>query len=73
MDYKEWIMERASDLAQERYGKLYYDLPEHQQEELFNEAEKDYVDYYAAQIDAAYDARQERQLMEGDKDETHSI
>ncbi len=62
-DYKDWIAERANDLAQERYNKDYYGLPDNIQMELWARAEADYTDYYAARIDAAYDAAQEAELL----------
>ena len=60
MDYKDWITERAEELAQERYNKGYYDLASIIQQELFAEAEADYRNREAARIDAAYEAEMER-------------
>jgi len=63
MDYKDWIQNRAMELADEQYGKDFYDLPDHLQTEVYNQAEADYTDYYAAQIDAAYDRAVEARLF----------
>ena len=64
-DYKDWVVNRAEDLAQEQYSKDYYDLPNHKQIELWTQAEADYVDHYADQIDAAYEQAVEAKLLGG--------
>ena len=63
MDYKDWITNRAMELAEELYCQDYYDLPDKLQTEVYNKAESDYTDYYAAEIDAAYDRMMEEQLL----------
>ena len=63
-DYKEWISERAEELAQERYNKGFYDLTNDIQMELWQYAEADWINREAARIDAAYDAAMESQMME---------
>lgn len=62
-DYKDWIENRAHELAEERYHKDYYDLPEDIQLEIYTRAETDYIDHYADQIDAAYDRAVEARLF----------
>jgi len=59
-DYKDWIENRAHELAEERYNKDYYDLPENIQLEIYDRAEADYKDYYASKIDAVYDRMREQ-------------
>jgi len=62
-DYKDWIENRAHELAEERYNKDYYDLPENIQQEIYNRAVADYIDYYASKIDATYDRIREQRLF----------
>ena len=64
MDYKEWIQQRAEELAQEKYGKDYYSLPDGLQLQLWESTYIDYIDKEAARIDAAYDAWRENQQMQ---------
>ena len=65
-DYKEWISDRAEELARERYNQSYYDLPDSIQIELWTRAEADYIDREAARIDAAYDAWVEAHILAAD-------
>ena len=62
-DYKDWVTERVEELAQERYNKTYDELPDSIQEEILNRAEADWIDNYAARIDAAYEAECERLMF----------
>ena len=62
-DYKEWMQERADDLAMSIYGAEYYDLPNQIQLELYAMAESDYKDHYASMIDVARDAAKDNQLL----------
>ena len=66
-DYKEWISERAEELAYERYNKGYYDLPDNIQMELYTRAEADYTNQEADRIDAAYDRWLESQIRQSDE------
>ena len=68
-DYKEWITERAEELAQERYKKSYYDLPDKVQDEIFAMAEADYINRESARIDTAYDAAEEARLTQSISDD----
>ena len=54
-DYKDWIQHKAEEITQEKYNKDLYDLDNAQQLEVCNEAEEAYKDYYASQINAAYE------------------
>jgi hypothetical protein len=66
-NYKEWISDRAEELAQERYNKGYYDLPENIQMEVWQRAEADYTDHKAARIDAAYERWLDDQIIQADQ------
>ena len=63
MDYKDWIQNRAEELAQELYSTEFYELPENIRAQVYNQAYLDYTDHYAAQIDAAYDRALEARLF----------
>lgn len=63
VDYKDWIENRAHELAEERYNKDYYDLPKDIQLEIYNRAEADYTDHYASQIDAIYERIRDSRLF----------
>jgi len=65
MDYKEWIQNKAEELALERYDTDYYDLPESTRQQLYDEAMELYKDHYADQIDAAYERALEARLISG--------
>jgi len=62
MDYKDWIQNRAEELAEEQYDRDFYDLPDNLQIEVWNRAEADYHDHEADKIDAAYDRAIERNM-----------
>lgn len=62
-DMKDWIHNRAEELAEQKYNKDYYDLPNHLQDEVYNQAEADWIDHYSSEIDAAYDRLMEEQLL----------
>ncbi len=53
MDYKEWIQTRAEERALEHFGMDYSELAELSQQWCYSQAEEDYKDYLAAQIDRA--------------------
>lgn len=56
-DYKDWIQERADDLAVEYYNKDYYDLTDEEQQEIYELAEGDYKDAYASYCDYVYETQ----------------
>lgn len=64
IDYKDWIQERACELAEEDYGMDFYDLPTNLADEVCNRVEVDYTDYYSGLIDAAYDRWRDEQIFE---------
>lgn len=55
MDMKDWIQNKAEELALELYDADYFDLDEDTQKAIFDKACEDYHDYYAAKVDAACD------------------
>lgn len=55
-DYKYAIQSRADELAQERYGKDFYDLTDEQQYKLFTEAEESEGDALSARADLLRDS-----------------
>ena len=55
MDYKDWIQDKADEIAVERGYDGFYDLPEDQRDEVYNEAMEAHKDYEASLIDAAYE------------------
>jgi len=61
VDYKGWIQNRAEELAEEQYGKEFYDLPENIRASVYNQAYNDRADYEADRIDAAYDRWKDKQ------------
>jgi len=63
VDYKDWIANRADELALEKYGKDFYDLSGELQVEVYNQAMEEYKDHYADMIDAAYDRAVEARLF----------
>ena len=54
---KDWIQNRADELALEKYNSEFYDLPSTVQTEIYTRAESDYADHIASQIDAERDRR----------------
>ena len=63
-DRKDWLQNRAEEVAIEVLGKEYYDLGPNLQLICYAKAEEDWVDYYSSLIDAAYDRKKERQLVD---------
>ena len=59
-DYKDWIADRAEEIAQERYNVGFYNLFKPLQITTWLEAEADYVDRESARTDALYDAMKEK-------------
>jgi len=69
MDYKDWIQNRAEEIAEEQYGKEFYDLSDTLQIGIWNRAEADYHDREADRIDAAYDRMLEARLLSQSTDD----
>ena len=66
MDYKEWISEKAYELADEKYNKEFYDLSDELQMEVYNEAVEAYKDFLADQIDQLHElAKESRMKIQG--------
>ena len=57
MGYKDWIQNKAEDIANQEYGLGFYDLPEQTQTVVYNRAMEANKDYVADQIDKAVDAK----------------
>lgn len=55
MDYKEWIQNRAEELALELYGHEYQYLPSNLQELVHFKAEAQYRNYCTVSLDAIHD------------------
>lgn len=64
MDYKDWIQNRADELALEQYNEDFYNLPSEVRDTIYQQAMADYADHYASQVDAAYDRMKKTQMME---------
>lgn len=62
-DQKDWMINRAEELALERYNKEYHELPEDIQDEIWQRAEADWIDHYSHLIDAAYERAVEARLF----------
>lgn len=65
MDYKDWIQNKAEELALEQHNTDYYGLPKSTRHQLYDKACELYKDHYAGQIDAAYEAALEARLVSG--------
>ncbi len=63
MDYKEWISQRAFEIAEQEYKADFSDLDQDLADKVFAQAQEEYVNREAARIDALYDMAVER--MEG--------
>lgn len=59
MDLKEMYMNRADELADELYGKEFYELTESQRDTLYAQAEQDVVDGVADHADMLRKAQKE--------------
>ena len=72
MDYKDWISNRAEEIAQIQYDKSFYDLSKETAERIWSEAEDEYVDYYSALIDFEYEAAYEKKMLEQDERQSNT-
>ena len=52
MDYKEWIQNKAEEIATEKYGLGFYDLPKETQLAVYCLAIEEHKDHVAGLIDA---------------------
>ena len=62
-DMKEWIQNRAEEIAQEVHNKDFYDLGHHTQLQVYAKAMEDYKDYYASLIDSTYERLRDQKLF----------
>ena len=58
-DLKDMITTKAEELAEQRYGREFNDLPASLQMKVWMEAEQEAADYFACQADAIYDRMRE--------------
>lgn len=62
-DMKEWLQNKAEEVALEKTGHEYYDLGPHMQLMCYAIAEEAYKDHLADLIDSAYEREKERRLL----------
>ncbi|KKL68455.1 hypothetical protein LCGC14_2124800 [marine sediment metagenome] len=62
VDMKDWIQNRAEELAIDLTGHEFGDLGPSIQLMLYMKAEEDWVDYYSGLIDHIYEREKERRL-----------
>ena len=58
-DLEEITSNKADEIAKQRYGREFSDLPASLQMQVWVEAEKEVADYFACQNDAIYDRMKE--------------
>lgn len=61
-DYKDWMQERADEIAYDEYLKDFYDLTKRQQTEVYDQASSDHTDAYSAWCDAIYERIREERM-----------
>ena len=64
-DFKEKVCEKAEELAEQRTGREFNDLPNHLQMNIWMDAEQEVINDLACQADAIYDRMKEEQLFRG--------
>ena len=64
-DLEEITSNKAEELAQQRYGREFGDLPASLQMKVWMDAEQEAADYFASQADAIYDRMMEEKLFRG--------
>jgi len=64
-DLEEMVCEKAEELAQQRTGREFSDLPANIQMSIWMDAEQEAADYFACQADAIYDRMMEERLFSG--------
>ena len=62
-DLKDMIATKAEELAEQRYGREFNDLPASLQMQTWMEAEQEAADYFACQADAIYDRMKEDKVF----------
>lgn len=53
MDYKEWIIDKAQEIAVSRHGCNFTELPEGLRQNVYLEAIEEYKDYLSDVVDTA--------------------
>ena len=61
-DYKDWIQERADEIADEDWGDDFYDLTEHRQRDVYAQAMIEYIDAYSDWYDSIYERIREERM-----------
>jgi len=64
-DLEEITSNKADEIAQQRYGREFGDLPASLQMQVWMDAEREAADYFASQADAIYDRMKEEKLFRG--------
>jgi len=64
-DLEEITSNKAEEIAQQRYGREFGDLPASLQMQVWMEAEQEAADYFASQADAIHDRMKEEELFGG--------
>ena len=62
-DLEEITSNKADEIAEQRYGREFNDLPASLQMKVWMEAEQEAHDYFACQADAIYDRKREDDLL----------
>lgn len=71
-DNKDWIQERAIELAEEEHDKDFYDLPRPIRDEIYKHASNDYVEVYSSYCDYVYEQMRDRKLWEVGNEESNN-
>ena len=58
-DYKYWITCKADEIAEDEYGKDYYDLTDEEQGKVYQKATASYTDAYSGMMDYYQETRKE--------------
>ena len=61
-DNKDWIQERADELAEEEHNKDFYDLPRSIRDEIYKHASNDYVEAYSSYCDYVYETHRDKEM-----------
>lgn len=61
-DHKQWVSDRADEIAQDKYKLSYHDLSTHFQQQVWKQAESDYVDFYSSEIDHLYEQHKQFEI-----------
>lgn len=60
LDQKEWIQDKAEELAEEEYEMDFYNLNDNTQGKIWERAEKEWIDYYSGYCDHIYETIKDR-------------